>query len=491
MTVTQTTSTAVRRYGVYIDGVMEEPESDSIGRDNPGTGVLVAEYTRGSSDTAERAVSSARRQFDEGSWATSSGQFRAGVLLRLAALMRRDHEKLSRIEAEEAGKPIRLARGDIDGSIGLTEFAAAMALTTHGDVHTNLGDGFLGLVTREPCGVVAMITPWNFPLLLLMQKLPFALAAGCTAVCKPSELTAGSTLEIAKLLTEAGLPDGVFNVVTGTGRVVGDYLARSRDVDFLSFTGSTAVGRSIVEASSGSLKRLSMELGGKAASIVFPDADLDKAADGVLRGVTFNQGECCVSGARLLVHEDIADEFLAVLKQKTSALRVGSPLDENADLGSMIHEQHLESVLGYVAGAKDAGAEVITGGNRLTEGNLSDGFFMAPTIVDKVARDSALFQEEVFGPVLAVTRFSTAAEAIDLANSVDYGLANSIWSLNINTALNVSRGLKSGTVWVNTTIDGAPQLPGGGVKQSGYGREMGKFGFEEFLELKTIQIRTS
>jgi acyl-CoA reductase-like NAD-dependent aldehyde dehydrogenase len=490
MTVTQSTTTAVRRYGVFIDGVMREPAAASFDRQNPGTGVLVASFDRSDPGTVQEAIDSARKTFDRGDWAVASGQHRAGVLLRLAGLMRRDKEQLARIEAEEAGKPIRLARGDVESSIGLTEYAAALALTSHGDAHTNLGEGFTGLITREPCGVVAMVTPWNFPLLLLMQKLPFALAAGCTAVCKPSELTAGTTLEVARLLTEAGLPDGAFNVVTGTGSVVGDYLARSDDVDFLSFTGSTAVGRSIVEASAGSMKRLSLELGGKAASIVFPDADLERAADGVLFAVTFNQGECCVSGARLLVHEQIADEFVAVLARKSAELRVGTPLDESADLGSMIHEKHLDQVLRYVSEAESDGAEVVTGGKRLVDGELADGFFVEPTIVDKVLRGSALFSEEVFGPVLAVTRFSSADEAVDLANSVEFGLANSVWSSSIDTALSVSRRLKSGTVWVNTTIDGAPQLPGGGVKQSGYGREMGQAGFDEFTELKTIQIRT-
>ncbi|MCM3780773.1 aldehyde dehydrogenase family protein [Microbacterium hydrocarbonoxydans] len=491
MTVTRATTADVRRYGAYIDGTMTRPGENVFRRENPGTGDLVAEFDRGDEATAAAATASARRLFDEGSWSTTSGQHRARILLRLAQLMRRDSEKLARIEADETGKPIRLARGDVQGSIGLTEYAAALALTTSGEVHTNLGDGFLGLVTREPCGVVAMVTPWNFPLLLLMQKLPFALAAGCTAVCKPSELTAGTTLEIARLLTEAGLPDGAFNVVTGAGSVVGDHLARSADVDFLSFTGSTAVGRSIVEASAGTLKRLSMELGGKAASIVFPDADLDKAADGVLFGVTFNQGECCVSGARLLVHEDIADEFVRRVAEKAASLTVGPSTDESADLGAMIHEDHLNQVLGFVDDARAAGAEVVTGGERLTGGALADGYFVPPTIVDRVAPGSALFCDEVFGPVLAVTRFSSIDEAIELANAVQYGLANSVWSTDIDTALTVSRRLQSGTVWVNTTIDGAPQLPGGGVKQSGYGREMGKVGFEEFTEVKTIQIRTS
>lgn len=490
MTTLQSTTERVRRYGVYINGETLTPDLEISQRRDPGTGKIVAEFVRSDAETVQAAIDSARAAFDAREWSHSSGQFRAGILLRLAELMRRDRELLARIEAEESGKPIRLARGDVDGSIGLVEYAAALALTMHGDVHTNLGEGFMGLVTREPSGVVAMVTPWNFPLLLLMQKLPFALAAGCTTVAKPSELTAGTTLETARLLEEAGLPAGVFNVVTGAGSLVGDLFARSNDVDVLSFTGSTAVGKSIVEASAGSLKRLSMELGGKAASIVFPDADMDDAVAGVLRGVTFNQGECCVSGARLLIHDDIADTFLDALRTKMEELKVGTALDEETDLGAMIHERHMDQVLEFIANARQDGATVISGGVRLLDGELSDGFFVAPTIVDRVTPEARLFREEVFGPVLSVTRFSSIDEAIELANSVDYGLANSVWSTNINTALAVSRRLESGTVWVNTTIDGAPQLPGGGVKQSGYGREMGQAGFDEFTEVKTIQIRT-
>ncbi|GGO93101.1 aldehyde dehydrogenase family protein [Wenjunlia tyrosinilytica] len=488
--VAPTTERAVRTYGVFIDGEETQPTAELMARENPGTQKVVARFTRGDASEAQAAVTSARRAFDKGDWPSRSGAERAAVLRALASLMRRDQEPLAGIDAEESGKPIRLARGDVAAGIALTEYAAALAMTSHGEVHTHLGPDFTGLVTREPCGVVAMITPWNFPLLLLMQKLPFALAAGCTAVCKPSELTSGSTLEIAKLATEAGLPDGVFNVVTGPGATVGNHLARSSDVDLLSFTGSTAVGRSVVEASSGNVKRLSLELGGKAASIVFPDADLEDAVDGVLFAVLFNQGECCVSGARLLVHQDVADRFVAALVDRVSRLRVGAPLDEDADIGAMIHSAHLDKVLEYIGGAEAEGARVVAGGTRLTSGAFAAGHFMAPTIIDQVSPTSRLFNEEVFGPVLAISRFRTEEEAVELANSVEYGLANSVWSKNIDTALSLGRRLRSGTVWVNTTIDGAPQLPCGGVKNSGYGREMGQAGFEEFTELKTIQIRS-
>ena len=487
---TAPTSSEVRSYGLFINGTEQPPGTTTVDRRSPATGKLVARYTASTADDARAAVDAARTAFDTGQWPHLSGQERSRVLNRLAGFMRRDAEQLARIEAEETGKPLRLARIDVQGSIGLTEYAAALALTMHGDVHTNLGPGFTGLVTREPAGVVGMITPWNFPLLLLMQKLPFALAAGCTAVAKPAEVTSGTTLEIARLAAEAGLPAGVFNVVTGRGSVIGQHLAESKDVDVLSFTGSTSVGQRIIQASGVNTKRLSMELGGKAATIVFPDADLEAAIDGVLFGVFFNQGECCVSGARLLIHEDIAEQFLSALVNRARELSVGNPLDEGSDIGALIHAEHLDTVLNYIRVGQENGAKVLVGGKRLETPGLEDGFFVAPTILDEVTPQNPAFQEEIFGPVLTVTRFSTTAEAIGLANSVEFGLANTVWSKNIDTALTVGRALQSGTVWINTTIDGAPQLPGGGVKNSGYGREMGQVGFDEFTEVKTIQIRT-
>lgn len=482
------TTHPVRSYGHHIDGVESAPGPDPFQRRCPGTGDHVATFARGTVEDTARAVAAARTAFDDGSWPRQSGQERARALLRLAELMRRDAEKLARIEAEEVGKPIRLARGDVQSSIGLVEYAAALAMTLHGEVYSQLGEDFTGLVVREPCGVVGMITPWNFPLLQLCQKLPFALGAGCTAVCKPSEFTAGTTVEMSRLVAESGIPGGVFNVVTGSGSVVGQALAESPDVDLLSFTGSTDVGRSVVAASRGNLKRVSLELGGKGATIVFPDADLNDAVDAAVFANVFNSGECCVSGTRLLVHEDIADRFVAAVAERVQHVRVGSPLDDDTDVGAMIHADHLDKVLATIKQAEQEGGRVLVGGGQ--PDGLPAGYYVCPTVVDEVAEGTSLFREEVFGPVLAVTRFGTTEEAVRLANAVDYGLANSVWSKNIDVAFTVARQLRSGTVWVNTTIDGAPQLPGGGVKASGYGREMGQAGFDEFTELKTVQIRT-
>jgi acyl-CoA reductase-like NAD-dependent aldehyde dehydrogenase len=308
-------------------------------------------------------------------------------------------------------------------------------------------------------------------------------------VVKPSELTTGSAIAIAELYAEAGLPDGALNIVTGDGRA-GAALAEHPGVDLLSFTGSTATGRRVIAASQSNVKKLSLELGGKAASLVFADANLEDALEGVTFGVFFNNGECCVSHARLLVQDSSADEFLTELSLKAQALRVGQPLDRDTDVGPMIHDGHLAKVLTHVTGGVADGARVLTGGERAVGPGLAGGQFVQPTIVDAVTPSMRVFREEIFGPVLTVTRFHDADEAVALANDVDYGLANTVWSKDLDTVLPVAKRLRSGTVWVNTTIDAPPTMPFGGYKASGFGREMGQAGFDEFTEIKSINIRT-
>ena len=477
-----------RVLGHVIAGHPEEPSLDLVDRAAPGHGRVVSRVSAGTVADVDRAISAARKAFDHGPWPHTSGMERARILNRMADLLRENAELIASIESEEVGKPIRQALGDVEGTAGMCNYAAGLAMSMHGDIHTNLGDGFTGLITREPAGVVGMITPWNFPLLLAGQKVPYALGAGCTMVVKPSEFTSSTTLLLAEIATEAGVPVGVISVVTGSGSVVGQRLIESTEVDMISFTGSTRVGKAIARASESNLKRLSLELGGKSANIVFSDAELDDAIDGVMFGVFFNQGECCVSGSRLLIEDSIADDFLRELTERVLRLKIGDPQNPATDLGAIIHENHLNQILNHVAAAESQGAVIRTGGERIEV--AGGGLYLAPTVIDQVRPGTALFREEIFGPVLSVTRFSTADEAIALANDVEYGLANSVWSKNIDTALYVSRRVRSGTVWVNTTIDGAPMLPGGGVKTSGYGREMGQVGFDEFTEIKTVQIRT-
>jgi betaine-aldehyde dehydrogenase len=481
-------STEVREYGHIIDGE-QTTRSATIDRHGPASGELVARFAQGAAKDAAAAIESARRAFDSGPWPRLSGSERARGLLRCAAAIRDEVESLARIDAIEVGKPVAQARGDIEGAAAHFEYAAGLAQEVHGDTYANLGPAHLGLILREPVGVAGLIIPWNFPGLIFGQKVPYALAAGCTVVVKPSELTSGSALEIAKLMIEVGVPAGVVNVVTGFGAPVGEAIVESRDVDFVSFTGSTATGERIAAAAAASQKRVSLELGGKGTSIVFADADLDDVVDGVLFAVFFNSGECCVSGSRLLVQDAIADALLERLVQGARRLRVGMPLQEGSEIGAMIHQGHLEKVLGYIEAGKREGARLLTGGQRV-DGELAAGLFVAPTIFDGVQPQMRIFREEIFGPVLSVTRFADLDEAIALANDTDYGLGNTVWTKNIDTAVQTARALRSGTVWINTTLDGGPQMPFGGVKASGYGREMGRAGLEEYTELKSCVIRT-
>ncbi|MCH1881997.1 aldehyde dehydrogenase family protein [Agrococcus sp. ARC_14] len=482
------TTTAPRLIRPYIDGEVTG-DGELIERRAPGTNAHVSNIVATERHDVERAIRAARTSFDDGRWADTTGFHRAAVLNRLADLIDRDAELLARLDAEEGGKPIRIARGDVGGAASLCRYAAALALTQHGDSYTNNGPDFTGIIMKQPIGVVSLVIPWNFPALILCQKLPFALAAGCSAVIKPSEFTSASAMHIAHLCSEAGVPDGVVNVVTGAGDV-GQLLNESPLIDMVSFTGSTATGKKVMQAAAGTMKKLSLELGGKAASVVFDDADLEDAIAGVTFGVTFNNGECCVSQARLIVQDGIADELLAGVAERMRQVRVGQPLDEATDVGAMIHAQHREKVLDLVAGAGAAGAEITLGGGALQGGELGDGQFVEATIIDGVRPGLEVFSQEIFGPVLTVTRFGDDAEGISLANRVSYGLSNSVWSKNIDRVLTAAKEIRSGTVYANTAIDGPPQMPIGGFKASGIGREMGEAGFEEFLETKSVNIRT-
>lgn len=488
MTTTRS-ATGTRHYGHHIGGAWIEAKQ-TIERFSPSTGELTATFAAGTAEDVDQAVRAARTAFDSGEWSGRPGADRGRLLAAVAQRIRDDAERLARIEVAETGKTIRTARADILGAAGHFEHAAGLAWQLKGESFENLGPDLSAVNVREPVGVVGLIIPWNFPALILAQKLPYALAAGCTVVIKPAETTSGTACEIVALCSDVGVPAGVVNLVSGHGPVAGQALTEHHGVDYVSFTGSTASGRRVVAASAGNLKRLALELGGKAATIVFADADLEDAVDGALFAITFNQGECCVSGTRLLVEDSIADAFVSELVRRAQALKVGDPYDESTDIGALIHAQHLDQVLDYVQSGLDDGATLLTGGNRLTTDGRDAGQFLEPTVFDHVAPDLRIFQQEIFGPVLSVTRFSTAEQAVALANDSVYGLANSVWTKNLDTAHMVTRRLRSGTVWVNTTIDGAAQLPLGGYKQSGYGREAGQHGMEEFTNVKSIQTRT-
>ena len=476
----------VREFKMLIDGKwVEGVETGTIERVAPSHGVTVSRYASGTKDDANRAIAAARRAFDNGPWPRMTASERSNILLKAADLISARTEELAHLDAIEAGKPITQVRGEIAGSVDIWRYAAALARDLHGESYNTLGDGTMGVVLREAIGVVSIITPWNFPFLIVSQKLPFALAAGCTAVVKPSELTSGSTLVLGEILAEAGVPEGVVNILVGTGADVGAPMTSHPDVDMISFTGSTGVGRLTMANAAQTLKKVSLELGGKNPQIVFPDANLDEFVDAAVFGAYFNAGECCNAGSRLIVHRDIAGEVTARIAALSEKVKVGDPLDPTTQVGAIITPQHLQKIQGYVAGAAGNGATVAHGGSVIDFGM---GQFMAPTILSGVKPDMAVAREEVFGPVLSVLTFETLDEAIRIANSIDYGLSAGVWSRDFDTCLIIGRRVRAGTIWMNTFMDGASELPFGGYRQSGLGRELGRHAVEDYTETKTLNM---
>jgi acyl-CoA reductase-like NAD-dependent aldehyde dehydrogenase len=475
------------RTPMFIDGRDYAPEGVRYAvRTSPGHGVPVTSTARASAGDLNVAVQAARRAFDDGRWSRRTGEARAAVLLRAAALIREHAQALAYLETLESGKPLAQSQGEIEAAAGIWEYAAGLARIVHGDTHDTLGADMFGLVVREPVGVVGIVTPWNFPFFILSERLPFVLAAGCTAVVKPSELTSTTTLRLAALLTEAGLPDGVVNVVTGTGAEVGQALAEHMDVDMISFTGSTPVGRAVLAAAGGNMKKVGLELGGKNPQIVFADADLDDAADAIAFGICFNAGQCCVSGSRLVVHRSVEAQLVERVKAVIAKVRVGDPLDAAHHVGAIVEARQFGKIRGFIEAGRRDGAQLVCGGGATGDG---ERFFIEPTVFRNVAPASALAQEEIFGPVLSVTPFATFDEAIALANGVPYGLAASIWTRDLEGAIRSFREVQAGRIWVNCTITGGPELPIGGLKQSGVGRETGRYGIDEYTELKSVHVQ--
>jgi betaine-aldehyde dehydrogenase len=339
-------------------------------------------------------------------------------------------------------------------------------------------------VLRDPIGVVSIITPWNFPFLIISQKLPFALAAGCTTVVKPSEFTSGTTVMLGQILIASGVPRGVVNILVGDGSVVGETLVTHPDVDMLSFTGSTAVGKQAVSKAAQTLKKVSMELGGKNPQLIFADCDFDAAVDAAAYGVYFNAGQCCNSGSRILVEASIADRFLAAIVERSKDVRVGDPLAPDTQVGAITTEKQMNTILSHIEGARRAGAKIILGGERIER----PGMYVQPTVVSGVTADMAIAREEVFGPVLSVLTFNSLDEAVALANSTMYGLSAAVWSNDLTTCIEAARRIRAGTIWVNTFLEGHAELPFGGYQQSGIGRELGRSAAEDYTESKTLQL---
>ncbi|KAK7953545.1 hypothetical protein PG996_014438 [Apiospora saccharicola] len=442
--------------------------------------VAVSEGTAADIDIAVRAA----RQALDGPWKSLPTADRGKLLLKLADLFERDVNILANIEALDNGKSVAMAAFDVMGAAATLRYYGGWADKVFGQ--TIDIDEYSHTYTRhEPIGVCGQIIPWNFPLLMLTWKIGPALATGNTVVLKPAEQTPLSALYAAKLVVEAGFPPGVVNIVNGLGRVAGAAIASHMDIDKVAFTGSTAVGRQVmVAAAQSNLKKVTLELGGKSPNIVFPDANLDNALSWVNFGIYYNHGQACCSGSRILVHQDIYEEFLRRFKERAELNKVGDPFAQDTFQGPQVSQVQFDRIMGYIEQGKAAGAKLVTGGQRLGE----TGFYIQPTIFSDVNQDMSIVQEEIFGPVCTVQSFKDEDEAIRLANDTSYGLASAVHTTNLNTATRVTNKLKAGTVWVNSYNLTHQQVPFGGYKQSGNGRELGAYALENYTQVKAVRV---
>ncbi|MBW3594537.1 MAG: aldehyde dehydrogenase family protein [Actinobacteria bacterium] len=452
---------------------------------DPSTGKSFAEVPRGGVEDIDAAVAAAREAFEDRRWTSLRPGKRTEILYKLGELIKRNMAELSQLEALDAGKPVSLASGEMWVAGDVFRYYAGWPTKFFGETNPSDDNSFI-FTLREPVGVCGGIIPWNFPMVMASWKVAPALACGNTIVLKPAEQTPLTALRLAELALEAGVPEGVFNVVTGLGPEAGQALAQHPDVDKIAFTGSTEVGRKILHASEGNLKRVSLELGGKSPNIVFADANLKRATKTSMYGVFSNSGQVCTAGTRILVEKPIHDEFLNSLVEATQSMKLGPPLEEDTGMGPVVSQEQFDRVTGYIEIGKKEGAEVVTGGGP-AEG-FDGGYYVQPTVFAGVRNDMQIAQEEIFGPVAAVIEVDDVDAAITTANDTMYGLAAAVWTSDISKALRVARGLKAGTVWVNTYGPTDASVSFGGYKQSGFGRELGVHSIETYTQTKSVWV---
>ena len=481
----------MREYALYIGGTFTGSASDrTFDSINPFDQSPVARVARADSRDVDRAVRAARTAFDQGPWPRMQKEERAAVLKTVSEKINEKKDLFERLEVDDSGGTIRKVKEDVYLSARAMNYFSKLALaeTSH-PVDSLSKPGFSqNLLFHEPVGVVAAITPWNFPLKMAVWKLGPALAAGNTVVLKPSELAPVTTMELANIFHETGVPAGVINIITGFGAEAGEPLIQHPGVDKVSFTGSTATGRRIMSIAAASLKKCTLECGGKSANIVLDDADMDLAVDGALYAIFYHQGQCCEAGTRLFLPRKIHDEFVGRMIEKVKKMRIGDPKKSDTDIGPVISAGQRDKILGYIELGKQQGATLAAGGSTVQSAESANGFFIAPTIFTHVANDMTIAQEEIFGPVLSVIQYSTIEDAVAMANNSIYGLGGGVWSRDKEKAMHVAHLLRAGTVWINEWHLISEKAPFGGYKQSGIGREFGLEGLYEYMELKHLHI---
>lgn len=471
----------------YINGEWVTAEN-SIDIINPANQEVIAIAPRMTKEKTESAIQAARIAFDEGEWKNTTVKERSGILHAIANKIEERLEEFTILETLNNGKLYAEAEADIQDTVACFRYYAGIILHPDGETY-HVPDNVQAMVVKEPVGVAGLIAPWNFPLLMGAWKIAPALAAGNTIVYKPAEITPVTAFKLFEILDEVGLPKGVANLVLGQGSIIGQTISESNDVDMVSFTGSTEVGRGIMKAAAGNLKKISLELGGKSPNIIFADTDLDVAVDYGLFGIFLGAGQVCSSGSRILVQDTIYDEYVKRYVERAEKIKVGPGLEERTNMGAIVSEAQMSSILSYIEKGKEEGATLKTGGYRLLDQGRDKGFFIAPTVFTDVTQDMAIVREEIFGPVVTIQKFSTEEEAIKLANDTDFGLAGGVFSNDGAKALRVIKQIRAGITWVNDYHPTYVEAPWGGYKQSGIGRSLGKYSLEEFQEVKQINIR--
>ena len=475
------------RHQLFIDGqFVPSLSGETLATLNPHDNSAIADVAMAGKADIDLAVAAAQRAFP--AWSRMAAADRGRILLKLADLIEANAEELARLESLDTGHPIKDSRAlDVPRTAACYRYFGGMADKFQGET-IPVEAGFLNYTLREPVGVVGQVVPWNFPLMFTSWKMAPALAAGNTIVMKPAEVTPLSSLKIAELMAEAGMPPGVVNMLPGLGSVAGQYIAEHQGIAKVAFTGSTATGKRIVMASAGNLKKVQLELGGKGPNIVFDDANLIAAVNGSAWAIFHNQGQACIAGSRLMLHERIADAFLEKFLPLARSIRLGNPLDATTEMGPLTSALHRDRVLAYVDVARGQGGEVLAGGKPPAVVELSRGCYVEPTIVRAKAYTDRVAQEEVFGPFVTVLTFKDDAEALAIANGTDYGLGSGLWTSNLQRAHKFARDLHAGMVWINSYKRVNPGSPFGGVGQSGYGREMGFDAMREYTQVKSVWV---